>query len=174
MTPAAPATLLSLPVNPGLTEAVLKSVESALQMCECSARCVGLSCVPGRDQGLVTGMIGVHGRVSGFVTVNMSEPFAVRAVGGLTQETYAKLTPQVIDGLGEITNIIVGGIKSSLGGTPWGFSHITVPSVIIGRGYKIAYARGLEFLCATFEQDAPEIVMLDDRMMHVSMSLLKL
>jgi chemotaxis protein CheX len=139
-----------------------------------SARCVGVSAVPGIDSGIVTGLIGVHGRVSGFITVNLAERFAVRAVEGLLQEKHGQLTSQVVDGVGEITNIIVGGIKSQLASTPWAFSHITVPSVIVGKGYHIAYARGLSFVCMTFESNDVDAVMLEDRLMQVSLSFLRL
>lgn len=161
-------------VDDDLTRAVRGSVDNALNMCQTSARCVGLSSIPSRDAGLVTGMIGVHGKVSGFITVNMSKRMAITSVEGLLQDSFNELTSQVVDGAGEITNIIVGGIKSTLGGTPWSFSQMTVPSVIIGKGYQIAYAKGLEFLCATFEHDDPEAVMLDDRLMQISISLLRL
>lgn len=161
-------------VDSELTSAVLGAVSSALAMCDTAAHCVGVSAIPTGDTGLITGLIGVHGRVSGFVTVNMSERMAIRAVEGLLQDRFGELTSQVVDGAGEITNIIVGGIKSTLGGTPWSFSHITVPSVIIGKGYQIAYARGLQFVCATFEHEDPEVVMLEDRLMQVSISLLRL
>jgi chemotaxis protein CheX len=157
-----------------LTKATLSAVGKGLAMCEMTARCVGLSAVPGHDSGLVTGMIGVHGRVTGFITVNLAERFAIRAVEGLCQEKFNGLTSQVVDGVGELANIIVGGIKSQLAGTPWGFTNITVPSVIVGKGYHIAYARGLTFLCATFETNDPEAVMLEDRLMQVSLSFLRL
>ena len=160
--------------NPLLTSSVLESVESALAMCGTSAECVGIQSVPSREAGLLTGLIGVHGKVSGFITVNMSERMAIKTVEGLLQDHYDSLTSQVVDGAGEITNIIIGGIKSILGGTPWAFTNITVPSVIIGSNYQIAYARGLEFLCATFEHNDEEAVMLEDRLMRVSMSLLRL
>jgi chemotaxis protein CheX len=157
-----------------LTKATLSAVSNGLAMCEVSAKCVGLSSVPGHDSGLITGLIGVHGRVSGFITVNLAERFAIRAVEGLCQEKFGGLTSQVVDGVGELTNIIVGGIKSQLAGTPWGFTHITVPSVIVGKGYHIAYARGLSFLCASFEGNDTEAVMLEDRMLQVSLSFLRL
>jgi chemotaxis protein CheX len=157
-----------------LTKATLTAVANGLAMCETTARCVGLSAVPGNDSGIITGLIGVHGRVSGFITVNLSERFAIRAVEGLCQEKFGALTSQVVDGVGELTNIVVGGIKSQLAGTPWAFSHITVPSVIVGKGYHIAYARGLSFLCATFENDDAEAIMLDGRLMQVSLSFLRL
>ena len=165
---------LPIAVEPILIQATLGAVSSALTMCEATAKCVSISTVPASDRGIVTGMIGVHGKVSGFITVNMAERVALRAVQGLLQESYSKLTSQVVDGVGEITNIIVGGIKSALGKTPWSFSNITVPSVIVGTGYQIAYARGLEFLCATFEYDDPEAIMLDDRLLQVSISFLRL
>lgn len=161
-------------VDDELARATLSAVGNGLAMCEMAARCVGLSAVPGNDAGVITGMIGVHGRVSGFITLNLSERFAIRAVEGLCQEKFAGLTSQVVDGVGELTNIVVGGIKAQLAGTPWGFTHITVPSVIVGNGYHIAYARGLSFLCATFESNDPEAVMLEDRLMQVSLSFLRL
>jgi chemotaxis protein CheX len=160
--------------NQHLVRAVRDSVESALMMCGTQARCVGVSIVPGREVGKITGLIGVHGRVSGFVTVNMAERVAIRAVEGLLQDRFGQLCPQVVDGAGEITNLIGGGIKSALAGTPWSFSHITIPSVIVGQGYQIAYARGLEFACVTFEHADEQSLVLDERLLQVSVSLLKL
>ena len=175
MSVAAPETVeLPIAVEPTLIQATLGAVSSALTMCETSAKCVSISTVPASDRGIVTGMIGVHGKVSGFITVNMAEKVALRAVQGLLQESCPELTSQVIDGVGEITNIVVGGIKSTLGKTPWAFSNITVPSVIVGTSYHIAYARGLDYLCAAFEHDDPEAIMLEDRMLQVSISLLRL
>lgn len=172
MTATATPTIPQL-ADPLLTRVALDAVSSALSMCDQSARCVGLASVPARDVGSVTGLIGVHGSVSGFITLNMSERVAVRMVEGLLGEKFGQLSSQVIDGAGEITNMVVGGIKSALAGSPWAFSQITVPSVIIGRGYQISYAKGLTFLCATFEHNHPDAVLLEDRLLQVSMSLLR-
>ncbi|PHR96301.1 MAG: chemotaxis protein CheX [Blastopirellula sp.] len=161
-------------VEDALTDAVIESVTNAFDMCGIKTKCVGVAAVPLQEKGLVTGIIGVHGKVSGFITVNMAERVAISSVEGLLQESYGKLTSQVVDGAGEITNIIVGGIKSRLSKTPWGFQGITVPSVIVGEGYQMAFAKGLDFLSATFEHDDPEAVMLEERLVSVSMSFLKL
>jgi len=161
-------------VDSELTSSIIKSMESAFGMCDRKAKCVGISSVPSGESGLITGLIGVHGKVSGFVTVNMADRVAIKAVEGLLQDSFSEITSQVVDGAGEITNIIVGGIKSTLGNSKWAFSNMTVPSVIIGKGYQIAYARGLEFLCATFEHEDDEAVMLEDRLVRVSISLLQL
>ncbi len=165
--------LSGLEINQELFHAVAKSTQNALDMCDIRIRCVGVSSMPALETGMVTGMIGVYGKASGFLSVNMAEPFVINAVSGLLGERFEKLTSQVVDGAGEITNIIVGGVKSALSNTEWGFSQITVPSVIIGQNFTIAYARSLEFLNVTFEHEDPEIVRLEDRMLHISMSLLR-
>jgi len=163
-----------LNINPLLFEAVKNSVQNALEMCDTKIRCVGVSAMPTQESGIITGMIGVHGKVSGFVCVNMAERFVISAVEGLLQEEYGKLCSQVIDGAGEITNIIVGGVKAALAKSEWGFSHITVPSVIVGQNFTIAYSPGLAYLTVTFEHCDTDVIRLEDRMMHVSMSLLTL
>ncbi len=160
--------------EPRLLKSIMESVQNGLVMCDARAKCVGISGVPLTDPAPITGLIGVHGKVSGFLTVNMAEKTAINLVEGLLGEKFGSLTSQVVDGAGEITNIFVGGIKSSLAGSTWAFSHITVPSVIIGKGYQIAYSKGLDFLCATFERTDAEAIMLEDRLFHVSMSLLRL
>jgi len=165
---------LAMVADPTLLGAVVSSVQSCLTMCQIEARCVGVSAIPLSDPGNITGMIGVHGNSSGFVTVNLSDKVAQRAVGGLLDDDFDSVTPQVIDGTGEITNIIGGGIKSALSGTPWAFSHVTVPSVIIGQNYKIAYSSGLAYVAATFEHQAGDVVMLDERLIQVAISLIRL
>ncbi|MBN1908103.1 MAG: chemotaxis protein CheX [Pirellulales bacterium] len=165
---------VDIAADPDILRAIVSAVESCLTMCDTTARCVGYSTVPVRDPGNVTGLIGVHGDVSGFVTVNMAEQVARAAVAGLLQEHFDRLTPQVVDGVGEMTNIISGGIKSGLAKTPWAFSHVTVPSVIVGSNYQIAYASGLQFLSVVFEHKNEEALMLDDRMIQVAVSLIRL
>jgi chemotaxis protein CheX len=160
--------------DPIFLPAILSSVAEALTMTGCEARCVGMSQVPIRDPGTVTGLIGVHGRVSGFVSLNMAEGVARSAVGGLLQDRFDKITAQVIDGVGELTNIVAGGIKRCLRDSQWAFSHMTVPSVIIGQQYQIAYARGLEYLVVTFEHENENAVMLDERLFQVAISFIRL
>ena len=164
----------ALAADPTQLKAIIRAVDSCLTMCDTRARCVGISTVSNRDPGSVTGMIGVHGEVSGFVTVNMAEQAAKSVVGGLLQDHFERLDSQIIDGIGEITNIIAGGIKSGLAGSPWAFGNVTVPSVIVGHNYQIAYAKGLQYLSVLFEHDNSETFLLDDRLIQVAVSLIRL
>ncbi|MCR4415533.1 MAG: chemotaxis protein CheX [Thermoguttaceae bacterium] len=160
--------------DPVLLKAIVHGVDSALVMCNTAVRCVGVSAIPSRDPGSVTGLIGVHGEVSGFITVNMSEKMAVSLVSGLLQDQFTALSHEILDGVGEITNILAGGVKNALTNTPWGFRHVTVPSVIVGQNYQIAYAKGLQYLAATFEQQGPSPLLFADRILQVAISLIKL
>lgn len=160
--------------DPVLLSATIKAMDSCMTMCGTKAQCVGVSRVPTRDPGNVTGMIGVHGDVSGFITVNLTEHVALAMVGGLLQDNIESLSAQVIDGVGEITNLVSGVLKKHLAGTQWGFSNVTIPSVIVGHNYEIAHVRGLQYLCTTFEQDHPDAIMLTDRLLNVTISLIKL
>lgn len=171
---AAPAPALPVAVNEELCSAVVAATRKGLAMCGVEATCVGVSRVPSRQSGAITGMIGVHGKVSGFVTVNLSECLAIQAVGGLLGESFEKLTPQVIDGAGEVTNLIVGGVKSALSTTDWAFGQITIPSVIVGDGYQVAFAEGLELIDVVFQVKNENAIGVGDRLLHVTLSLLRL
>ena len=48
--------------EPRLVQSIDDSVHKALAMCGTSARCVGVAAVPTREAGLITGLIGVHGK----------------------------------------------------------------------------------------------------------------
>lgn len=157
-----------------LLKAISDGVSNAFVMCNTQAKIIGVSAVPAAEQGNVTGLVGVHGNVSGFITVNFSERFAMKSVEGLLQDSFDVLNSQVVDGVGEITNIIAGGIKGGLSSSPWAFVDITVPAVIVGNGYQMAYAKGLNFITVSFEHQDAEALMLSDRLMQVSMSLLQL
>ncbi len=171
---AGSAPAIGFVADPVLLKAIVHGVDSALVMCNTAVRCVGVSAIPNRDPGSVTGLIGVHGEVSGFLTVNMSEKMAVTLVSGLLQDQFTALSHEILDGVGEITNILAGGVKNALTNTPWGFRHVTVPSVIVGQNYQIAYAKGLQYLAATFEQQDPSPLLFADRILQVAISLIKL
>ena len=98
----------------------------------------------------------------------------ISLVGGLLEDRFDHLTDQIVDGVGEITNIVAGRIKSNLVNTQWSFRHVTVPSVIVGRNYQIAYVRGLKYLAVLFEHADSETLLLEDRLLQVAISVIRL
>lgn len=169
-----PLNIPGLKANPTIIGAMIAAVESCFSMCDLAVRPVGITTIPSSlPNGKVTGMIGANGNCTGFMMVNFPERVATQAVSGLLQDEFSILNHQVIDGVGELTNIISGGIKSKLASTPWSISSITVPSVIVGSHYDIAFSRGIEYTSITIEVDDPETMTIMDRVFMVTTSLMQ-
>ncbi|MDR3181880.1 MAG: chemotaxis protein CheX [Planctomycetaceae bacterium] len=168
------AEIKGLVLNPLITNALITSVESCLQMCDLKMRVAGVTKIPLQlPNAPVTGMIGMSGKCTGFLSVTLPERVAMLAVSGLLQEEFKTINAQVIDGVGEMTNIIAGGLKTKLFNTPWMVNHITVPSVILGSNYHISYSKGIEYCGITFEVDDPDSLIIHDRIFMVNTSLIQ-
>ncbi|MGL4594453.1 MAG: chemotaxis protein CheX [Thermoguttaceae bacterium] len=162
-----------LSINTIIVDSIVQSVFSCLKMCNRSVRVTGISKIPIQLQSApVTGMIGANGKCTGFISVTMPTHVAKETVSGLTMEECKEINAQVIDGIGEITNIIAGGIKSRLYDTSWSINSITVPSVILGNNYHISYSKGIEYYGITFELDDPNTISIHDRVFVVDTALI--
>ncbi len=163
-----------LSVNYPVVNAIIQAVEGCFQMCDTKMHVVGITKIPTQlPNAGVTGMIGMSGKCTGFLTMNLPERVALVAVAGLLQDEFTKLDHQVVDGVGELTNIVAGGLKTRLYNTPWMIGNITVPSVILGSNYHISYSKGIEYCSVTFEVDDPETLSIQDRVFMVSTSLMQ-
>jgi chemotaxis protein CheX len=163
-----------LTVNMLITNSIIQSVESCLQMCDLNTRVVGITKIPIHlPDAPVTGMIGLSGKCTGFISLTMPNRVATLAVSGLSMEEYTTVNAQVVDGVGEITNIIAGGLKTKLYNTPWMINNITIPSVILGSNYNISYTKGIEYCGITFEIDDPETLFIQNRVFMVNTSLIQ-
>ena len=164
-----------LSINYSVVNAIIQSVENCFQMCDTKVQIVGLTKVPTQlPSSAVTGMIGMSGKCTGFMTLNLPERAALLAVSGLLQDEFTQLNLQVVDGVGELTNIIAGGLKTRMYNTPWMISNITIPSVILGNNYQISYAKGIEYCSVSFEVDDPETLSVPDRVFMVNTSLMQI
>ena len=168
------AEVKGLLLNSLIVNSLIASVENCLQMCDLKVRVVGVTKIPIQlPDAPVTGLVGLSGKCTGFVSISMPERVATLAVSGLSMEEYKTVNAQVVDGVGEITNIIAGGLKTKLFNTPWMVSNITVPSVILGSHYNISYSKGIEYCGITFEVDDPDTLIIQNRVFTVNTSLMQ-
>lgn len=170
---AIPDQVIPLPGEPRLAHALVAAVQDALGMCGAQARLVGVSSVPTYEPGSITGVIGVNGRATGFLTFNACEQVAVALTAGFVQERVDKINTLVIDTIGELTNLVAGGLKKRVADSPWAIQSVTVPSVIVGHNYQIAYAKGITYLAVTFEHENAEAFLLDHRLFQAAVSLIR-
>ncbi|MCX5660788.1 MAG: chemotaxis protein CheX [Planctomycetota bacterium] len=82
----------------------------------------------------ISGIIGFSGAVAGSVVVSFPKAVAERLVEAFVRMPLECGTPDFVDAVGELVNMIAGSAKPYLGGV----ASISLPSVVIGQGYTVA------------------------------------
>ena len=95
----------------------------------------------------VTGIIGLSGLASGTVAVSMSAEAAISVTETLLQERPSEVNTQVVDAVGELTNMIAGAAKAQLESLQ---IMLGLPTVIIGRSSSIAFPSRATPICIPF------------------------
>lgn len=90
--------------------------------------------VPGPSEGVV-GLVGLTGPWVGTGVVHCNSALACQIAGAMMMQEYTGICDDVLDAVGEVTNMVVGNIKTYLEDRlgPLGLS---VPSVIYGRNFS--------------------------------------
>ena len=116
---------------------------------------LGLQAVAGKphllgdpqDLDAVSAIIGLAGETRGAVVLSFSRETAMRIVSKMAGQEYKMLSNEVIDGVGELINIIAGNAKQDL----LDFRiEISLPGVITGNSYKIRWPEGIPVVSIPF------------------------
>ncbi len=95
----------------------------------------------------VSGIIGLAGETRGAVVLSFSRETAIKVVSRLSGTEYRLLGNEVLDGVGELTNIIAGNAKQDL----LDFRiEISLPGVVTGNSYKIRWPEGIPVVAIPF------------------------
>ena len=87
--------------------------------------------------GDVTGVIGMAGEeLSGNLVISFDQPSILGIVSRMLMEQFSSLSPEVVDAVGEITNMISGGAKRGLSEKGFKFSMAT-PIMLTGKNVEI-------------------------------------
>jgi chemotaxis protein CheX len=98
----------------------------------------------------VSGVIGLSGRAQGIVVVGLGRDAALKVAEVMLQERPPEINGDVVDAVGELTNIIAGRAKSQL-------EHmelsVSLPSVITGKAHCIQFPTKVTPICIPFESE---------------------
>lgn len=98
----------------------------------------------------VSGIIGLAGETTGAVVMSFSRETAIAAISKMEKTTYQALSRAVIDGVGELVNIIAGNAKKDL----IDFRiDISLPGVVTGNSYQIHWPEGIPVVTIPFTTD---------------------
>ena len=125
------------------------SVNVFTTMLNCAVQRTGLEiCDTFTPDYEVTGVIGLSGRASGDVVVSFEKCLALAATEALLGEPVQDLGEDVVDAIGEITNMIAGNAKA-------GLEHLNMtlalPTVVVGKNHSIRFPSKVKPLMISFE-----------------------
>ena len=95
----------------------------------------------------VSGVIGLSGKAVGTVVVSFSKEVALRAASHMLLAENAELNAEVIDAVGELTNMVAGAAKSQL--EEYALST-SLPNVITGSLHEIRFPSDVTPICVPF------------------------
>jgi chemotaxis protein CheX len=84
----------------------------------------------------VTGIIGLTGKATGTVAVSFSKQIAISLTESLLGEQPPDINAQVVDAVGELTNMIAGSAKAELESLQL---SLGLPTVLIGKATCVAF-----------------------------------
>lgn len=86
----------------------------------------------------VSGIISIVGGITGSFIFSLDSKTAIKVASAMVMEEFNEIDDEVVDAVGEITNMIVGGLKTRISIENIDF-ELSVPTVIQGSGHKISH-----------------------------------
>lgn len=131
---------------------VIAGLEEAFNtMLDCKIERTGLGLME-NNQALhpVSGIIGISGKGVGTVVLSMSESVAIKAASTMLMMELSEVDDDVMDAVGEITNMVCGGAKAKLEKFQLSMS---LPNVLCGTNCRLHFPQNshpisIPFKCA--------------------------
>ena len=98
----------------------------------------------------VTGIIGLSGKASGDIVLSFEKTLALSTTEALLGEPVETIGDDVVDAVGEITNMIAGNAKSHLEELEM---TLALPTVIVGKNHSIRFPTKVRPIAIHFTSD---------------------
>jgi len=98
----------------------------------------------------ISGVIGLSGRAVGTVVLSLSESVALKAASTLLMSEATEINDEVVDAVGELTNVVAGGAKAQLAEFQL---SVSLPNVVTGRGHEVRFPSDVIPICVAFDSD---------------------
>jgi CheY-specific phosphatase CheX len=161
-----------LNVDQVLLRALINGTQSGLAMAGLTPEPVGASRLT-QARHPITVMVGLVGKHSGNMALNLSERSLLFLVGRMMGDEVSELNEESVDAIMEVGNMIAGSVKGPLRNTDYAISHISLPSLVFGPGLNVVYARGIQTVSVEFEMPGLPFNTMNDRFFSTTISLLQ-
>jgi len=103
-------------------------------------------------KGDVTGIIGLTGAIKGSLALSFSTGSILKIVSNMLGEEMTSLNSEIIDAVGEITNMVSGAARKRI--EAMGFSiHASIPTVVSGKDHSVMHVLGEPSIVIPFEME---------------------
>ncbi len=100
--------------------------------------------VPSLD---LSGVISLTGLVSGLVVMSVEERVALKVAEAMLQEPFEKVDKDVIDLIGELTNMVAGKAKAGLAQFKM---TLGLPTVVTGKNHEVCFPADVQPISIPF------------------------
>ncbi len=105
----------------------------------------------------ISGMLGFSGDIKGMLNIHCPEPVALAITGGLLGLEVEEINEDVKDAIGEIANMVAGGIKTGLASEGKSM-ELSIPTAIAGRSYAINSMADAQWVAIPFDSAGQRFV----------------
>ena len=105
----------------------------------------------------IVALIGLTGNWVGTGSISCSGEFARKISGQLLMSEFSSIDPEVLDAIGEIANMIVGGFKNALE-PEVGVLGMSIPVVVFGHNFTAASIHTAEWVIVPFTSGCESFV----------------
>lgn len=118
--------------------------EISTTMFDCGSRIIPRDHTGAISPG-ISAIVGFGGKISGFVAIHLSPPSACMLAGQLLGMSFDTVDEIVADAMGEMVNMIAGGLKK-FAGRDEDLFKISIPSIVCGTDYSTRAPKDAERL----------------------------
>jgi chemotaxis protein CheX len=95
----------------------------------------------------ISGVIGLSGKAVGTVVLSFSKEVAIHAASHMLMCECTEVNSEVLDAVGELTNMVAGAAKSELVEYQL---MVSLPNVITGRNHEVRFPSDVTPICVPF------------------------
>ena len=95
----------------------------------------------------VSGVIGLSGKAAGTVVLSLSKAVALKAASTMLMTEATELDADVVDAVGELTNMVAGGAKAQLEQYEL---MVSLPNVITGKNHEVRFPSNVSPISVPF------------------------
>ncbi|NMC21947.1 MAG: chemotaxis protein CheX [Thermogutta sp.] len=103
-----------------------------------------------RSSHEISGVIGLTGKAVGTVILSLSREVALKAASTLLLAEMTEIDADVLDAVGELTNMVAGGAKAQLEVYELA---VSLPNVITGKDHEVHFPSHVTPICIAFQTD---------------------